>query len=249
MPFITIKNLKKSFGNLEVLKNISFDIETGDVIAIIGSSGSGKSTLLRSLINIEKIDDGTISIDGENLVHNGKYPSKDEIKNITAKMGMVFQNFNLFPHMNVINNLVKPYILVNPKANDALEKAENLLLKVGLRDKSQCFPSKLSGGQQQRVAIARALMQNPEIMLFDEPTSALDPQLTGEVLEIMKKLAAEKMTMLVVTHEMSFAKNVANKIIYMKNGVIVEAGFAKELFENPKEEETKKFLKPFASLN
>ena len=243
MSIIQVSHLKKSFGNLQVLKDVSFNVEKGDVIAILGSSGSGKSTLLRCLIDLEKIDDGTIAIDGEKFVENGKYMPASVVKNATLKMGMVFQHFNLFPHMSVIKNLEKPVKLVKKDININLrEKSMALLAKVGLADKAEVYPDSLSGGQKQRVAIVRALMMNPEIMLFDEPTSALDPEITKEVLYTMKQLAEEKMTMLIVTHEIGFAKEVATKILFMSDGEILESGTPDEIFNNPKNERTKLFL-------
>lgn len=243
MNIIEVSNLKKSFGNLQVLKNVSFTVEKGDVIAILGSSGSGKSTLLRCLIDLEKIDDGTISIDGDIFVKNGKYMPNKIVKEATMKMGMVFQHFNLFPHMTVIKNLEKPVKIIK-KSNiaDIREKSQALLNKVGLLEKADSYPDQLSGGQKQRVAIVRALMMNPEIMLFDEPTSSLDPEITKEVLYTMKQLAEEKMTMLIVTHEISFAKEVASKILFMADGEILESGTPDEIFNNPKHERTKLFL-------
>lgn len=243
MSIIQVSHLKKSFGNLQVLKDVSFNVEKGDVIAILGSSGSGKSTLLRCLIDLEKIDDGTIAIDGEKFVENGKYMPASTVKNATLKMGMVFQHFNLFPHMSVIKNLEKPVKLVKKEDNTKLrEKSLSLLAKVGLADKAEVYPDSLSGGQKQRVAIVRALMMNPEIMLFDEPTSSLDPEITKEVLYTMKQLAEEKMTMLIVTHEIGFAKEVATKILFMSDGEILESGTPDEIFNNPKNERTKLFL-------
>lgn len=243
MSIIQVSHLKKSFGNLQVLKDVSFNVEKGDVIAILGSSGSGKSTLLRCLIDLEKIDDGTIAIDGEKFVENGKYMPASVVKNATLKMGMVFQHFNLFPHMSVIKNLEKPVKLVKKDININLrEKSMALLAKVGLADKAEVYPDSLSGGQKQRVAIVRALMMNPEIMLFDEPTSSLDPEITKEVLYTMKQLAEEKMTMLIVTHEIGFAKEVATKILFMSDGEILESGTPDEIFNNPKSERTKLFL-------
>ena len=243
MSIIQVSHLKKSFGNLQVLKDVSFNVKKGDVIAILGSSGSGKSTLLRCLIDLEKIDDGTIAIDGEKFVENGKYMPASVVKNATLKMGMVFQHFNLFPHMSVIKNLEKPVKLVKKDININLrEKSMALLAKVGLADKAEVYPDSLSGGQKQRVAIVRALMMNPEIMLFDEPTSSLDPEITKEVLYTMKQLAEEKMTMLIVTHEIGFAKEVATKILFMADGEILESGTPDEIFNNPKNERTKLFL-------
>ncbi len=243
MAFIQVEELKKSYGSLEVLKNVNFTVEKGDVIAIIGSSGSGKSTLLRCLIELETINSGTVKIGDDYLIKNGQYPTPAEVKRVTSKMGMVFQNFNLFPHKTVGENLILPTMLVKKTDKDtAMQNCRLLLKKVGLEDKIDVYPKYLSGGQQQRVAIARALMQNPEILLFDEPTSALDPQLTGEVLGVMRNLAAEHMTMLVVTHEMSFARDVATKVLFMHGGEIVEAGTPDQIFNNPQNEKTKQFL-------
>lgn len=244
MPLIEVNQLKKSFGRLEVLKNISFEVEKGDVIAVIGSSGSGKSTMLRCLINLETVNGGDIVIEGKTLVKDGKYPAGREIKEITSKMGMVFQQYNLFPHMSVRKNLELPVRLVKKAASSAVSaRCDELLKKVGLSDKAEVYPAKLSGGQKQRVAIARALMLSPDIMLFDEPTSALDPELTGEVLNVMRQLAEEHMTMVVVTHEMAFAREVANKVIFMDNGEILEEGSPEEIFSHPKNQRTAEFLK------
>ena len=243
MPMIEIRQLKKSFGSLEVLRDISFSVERGDVIAIIGSSGSGKSTLLRCLINLESIDGGTVLVDGDPLIQDGVYASPGEVRAITMRMGMVFQSFNLFPHLSVRKNLTMPLVSVqkaDPEKADA--RALELLKKVGLADRADEMPNHLSGGQKQRVAIARALMLNPEIMLFDEPTSALDPQLTGEVLSVMRQLAGEHMTMIVVTHLMSFARDVASRVLYMDGGEIVEAGTPDEVLKHPKNPRTAGFL-------
>ena len=243
MSIIEVSHLKKSFGSLNVLKDVSFTVEKGDVIAILGSSGSGKSTLLRCLIDLEKIDDGTITVDGDTFVKNGVYMPNKIVKDATMKMGMVFQHFNLFPHMTVMKNLEKPAKIVKKLDNRTIqEKSQMLLNKVGLLDKANTYPDQLSGGQKQRVAIVRALMMNPEIMLFDEPTSSLDPEITKEVLHTMKQLAEEKMTMLIVTHEIGFAKEVASKILFMSNGEILESGTPNEIFNNPKNERTKLFL-------
>lgn len=243
MSIIEVSHLKKSFGSLNVLKDISFTVEKGDVIAILGSSGSGKSTLLRCLIDLEKIDDGTITVDGDTFVKNGVYMPNKIVKDATMKMGMVFQHFNLFPHITVMKNLEKPAKIVNKLDSKTIqEKSQMLLNKVGLLDKADTYPDQLSGGQKQRVAIVRALMMNPEIMLFDEPTSSLDPEITKEVLHTMKQLAEEKMTMLIVTHEIGFAKEVASKILFMFNGEILESGTPDEIFNNPKNERTKLFL-------
>ena len=243
MALIQIQDLKKSFGSLEVLKRITFDVEKNDVIAVIGPSGSGKSTMLRSLVHLEEINGGSVIIDGKYLVKDGVYPKAQEIKEITAKTGMVFQHFNLFPHLTVRGNLeLSPKLVKKQSAAETKKLADDLLTKVGLAAKADVYPANLSGGQKQRVAIARALMMNPQILLFDEPTSALDPELTGEVLKVMKDLAEEHMTMIVVTHEMGFAREVANKVIFMDGGEIVEAGTPEQLFNHPQHPRTKEFL-------
>lgn len=243
MVLIEVSNLKKSYGKLDVLKQITFDVNKNDVIAVIGPSGSGKSTMLRSLVHLEEIDGGSICISGDYLVKDGIYSKPQEIKRITSKMGMVFQHFNLFPHLTVKENLELAPRLVKKELNAEIERrSTELLKKIGLSDRASAYPAKLSGGQKQRVAIARALMMNPEILLFDEPTSALDPELTGEVLQVMKQLAEEHMAMIVVTHEMGFAKEVANRVIFMDNGEIIESGLPTEIFTNPKFERTKAFL-------
>lgn len=242
MSVISAKNIEKSFGKLEVLKGVSLDITEGEVVAIIGPSGSGKSTLLRSLIHLETIDNGTIIIDDEIVVENGVYKKS----NAFQKLGMVFQNFNLFPHKSVIENITLSPMLVNHKAKEeAEETALELLESVGLVDKRDAYPYQLSGGQQQRVAIARALAMNPKVMLFDEPTSALDPELTGEILKVIRDLAAKEMTMVIVTHEIEFAKNVADRIIFMADGYIIEEGSAIEVIDNPQNERTQNFLRGF----
>lgn len=244
MAIIEIEQLKKSFGPLEVLKQITFDVKKNDVVAVIGPSGSGKSTMLRSLVHLEEINGGSIRIAGDYLVKDGVYSKPKEAKRIMAKMGMVFQHFDLFPHFTVLENLELAPRLTKREPQDAIRKrSKELLEKVGLSDKADVHPSKLSGGQKQRVAIARALMMNPEILLFDEPTSALDPELTGEVLEVMKSLAEEHMTMIVVTHEMQFAKDVANNVIFMDGGEVVESGHPDQLFTNPQFARTQAFLK------
>jgi polar amino acid transport system ATP-binding protein len=243
VAFIEISNLKKSFGKLDVLKQITFDVNKNDVIAVIGPSGSGKSTMLRSLVHLEEINAGSITIAGEAFVKDGVYAKPQEIKKITSKMGMVFQHFNLFPHLTVKENLELPPKLVKNEPVASIQKRSTELLgKIGLTERADAYPASLSGGQKQRVAIARALMMNPEILLFDEPTSALDPELTGEVLEVIKALAEEQMTMIVVTHEMGFAREVANRVIFMDNGEIIESGHPSELFTNPQNERTKAFL-------
>ncbi|WP_243881191.1 amino acid ABC transporter ATP-binding protein [Rummeliibacillus suwonensis] len=244
MAIIEVSKLKKSFGNLDVLKQITFDVNKNDVVAVIGPSGSGKSTMLRSLVHLEKIDGGSIMVAGDNLVKNGVYSKPQEIRQVTSRMGMVFQHFNLFPHLTVKDNLeMAPRLVKKESAKELSSRSMVLLEKVGLADKASAYPANLSGGQKQRVAIARALMMNPDIMLFDEPTSALDPELTGEVLQVMKDLAEEHMTMIVVTHEMGFAREVANRVLFMDNGEILESGTPQELFDHPKFDRTKVFLK------
>ncbi|MFF2449079.1 amino acid ABC transporter ATP-binding protein [Neobacillus sp. NPDC058068] len=243
MAIIEVSNLKKSYGNLEVLKQISFDVNKNDVVAVIGPSGSGKSTMLRSLVHLEKIDGGSIRVSGDELVKDGVYSKPQEIKQITTKMGMVFQHFNLFPHLTVKENLeMAPRLVKRESASDIRKRSSELLQKIGLTGRESAYPAHLSGGQKQRVAIARALMMNPDILLFDEPTSALDPELTGEVLQVMKDLAEEHMTMIVVTHEMGFAKEVANRVIFMDNGEIIESGHPSDVLTNPQFERTKAFL-------
>lgn len=240
---IQVNSVKKSFGTLDVLKNITFEVNASDVVAIIGPSGSGKSTLLRGLIHLEKFDAGSVQVEKDYLLKDGVYANNKEINSITSRMGMVFQSFNLFPHLNVEDNLIIPLTAMKKVTKEqAKVLSHNLLQKVGLADRADAMPSQLSGGQKQRVAIARALMLNPEIMLFDEPTSALDPQLTNEVLVVMQNLAAENMTMVVVTHEMSFARNVANRVLFMDGGQIIEEGTPDELFNHPKNPRTIEFL-------
>ena len=243
MALMEVSNLKKSYDQLEVLKQISFSIEKNDVVAVIGPSGSGKSTMLRSLIHLEEINGGSICVDGDYLVKDNTYAKPQDIKKITAKMGMVFQHFNLFPHLTVQRNLeIAPSLLKTESPEAISRRCQDILQKVGLADKANVYPANLSGGQKQRVAIARALMMNPQILLFDEPTSALDPELTGEVLKVMKDLAEEHMTMIVVTHEMGFAREVANKVVFMDGGEIIEASHPEEFFTNPKHDRTKAFL-------
>ncbi len=246
MTVISAKNIKKNFGKLEVIKDISLDINEGEVVSIIGPSGSGKSTFLRSLINLETINDGTITIDGDTVVKNGIYRKPEENREAYKKLGMVFQNFNLFPHKSVMENITMSPVLVNGKTQkEADEIALELLEQVGLSDKKAAYPYQLSGGQQQRVAIARALAMNPKVILFDEPTSALDPELTGEILKVIRDLAAKEMTMVIVTHEIEFAKNVSDRIIFMADGYIIEEGPAEEVIDNPQNERTQNFLKGF----
>ena len=247
MKKIEARNIYKRFQNLEVLKGIDLEVLEGEVVAVIGPSGGGKSTLLRCLNKLETIEQGTIIIDGEPLAQdngNGtEYPSADEARRIACKMGMVFQQFNLFPHMTVLENLIEAPIQVQKRNKDeVIKEAEVLLAKVGLSEKRDVYPRKLSGGQQQRVAIARALAMKPAILLFDEPTSSLDPELTGEVLRTMRELAEEKMTMVVVTHEMGFAREVATKVVFMADGYVQACGTPEEIFENPTNERLKAFL-------
>ncbi|MEK3683660.1 amino acid ABC transporter ATP-binding protein [Paenibacillus sp. FSL R10-2736] len=240
---IEVSQLQKSFGSLDVLKQITFDVNPGEVVAVIGPSGSGKSTMLRSLVHLEEVTGGSILICGRALVDKGKYASGAEIREITSTMGMVFQHFNLFPHLTVRGNLeLAPRTLKRESVQDITAKSEALLSKVGLADKADVYPSMLSGGQKQRVAIARAMMLNPDILLFDEPTSALDPELTGEVLRVIRQLAEEHMTMIIVTHEMNFARDVADRVFFMDNGEIAESGTPEEIFGNPQLERTRTFL-------
>lgn len=245
---IEVKNLKKDFGQTHILKDISFSVHKGQVLGIIGPSGSGKSTILRCVTQLETVSDGTIKICNKTLVQNGVYSDKKLLREITLNVGLVFQNFNLFPHYSVLENVVRPQIQVLKKKRDDAEKtARELLCKMDLSTKSNSFPCQLSGGQQQRVSIARALALKPDVLFFDEPTSALDPELTGEILQVIKNLAEEKMTMVVVTHEMAFARDLCDSIIFIDNGIIVEQGNPKDVIENPKEERTKNFLKRFSS--
>lgn len=243
MLVLEAKNIKKNFGKLEVLKGIDLSIAKGDVIAIIGPSGSGKSTFLRCLINLEKVNDGDLTIHGEPVIKNGTYIKSQQAKDAFKRLGMVFQNFNLFPHMSVMENIISaPVSVKKMPQNEAKELARQLLAQIGLSDKENAYPFELSGGQQQRVAIARALALKPDILLFDEPTSALDPEMVGDVLAVMRELAQEGMTMAVVTHEMGFAKEVADHVIFMDGGQIMESGTPKNIFDNPQNLRTKTFL-------
>ena len=245
-----VEGLRKRFGRLEVLKDVSFTVDRGDVIAIIGPSGAGKSTILRCLIDLEKADGGTILVEGEALVRDGTYAPAQKARQITAKMGMVFQSFNLFPHLSVRRNLTMPLVMVKKvPQQQADQRARELLEKVGLGDKLEAMPSTLSGGQKQRVAIARALMLSPDILLFDEPTSALDPQLTAEVLGVMRQLAADHVTMVVVTHEMSFAREAANKVLFDCDGGTAEAAAPQQLFLHPRDPRVAAFLGAAAGKN
>lgn len=238
---IKISNLHKKFNNLEVLKGINLDINKGEVVAVIGPSGTGKSTLLRCINYLEVPEEGTITI--EDLKVDAKKINKKEILELRKCTSMVFQSYNLFKNKTVIENVMEPIVMVQKKSKEEARKiSEDLLNQVGLSDKKNEYPSRLSGGQQQRVGIARAMAVNPKIMLFDEPTSALDPELVGEVLEVIKSLAERHRTMLIVTHEMKFAREAADRIIFMDGGTIVEEGTPDEIFNNPKNERTKKFL-------
>lgn len=240
---ISIKNLHKSFGNLEILKGINLEVDHGKVIVIIGPSGSGKTTFLRCLNLLEMPTSGSIEIDGHLIDFNKNKLSKKAIVSFRSLTGMVFQDYNLFPHKTVLENVIEgPVIVKGIPKHQAKEKALSLLNKVGLADKIDYYPSQLSGGQQQRVGIARAMAIEPKVMLFDEPTSALDPELVGDVLQAMIDLAKEGMTMVVVTHEMRFAKEVADEVIFIDQGVIIENGTPEDIFNKPKEERTKRFL-------
>ncbi|MDR0123834.1 amino acid ABC transporter ATP-binding protein [Bacillus zhangzhouensis] len=235
---IRVEKLNKYFGDLHVLKDIDLTVYENDVVVLIGASGSGKSTLLRCMNFLEIKNDGQIIIDGSPV-----QPKRDQLNEMRQKIGMVFQHFNLFPHKTVLENIIEaPVMVKKTKKAQAIAEAKVLLEKVGLADKAKVYPSKLSGGQKQRVAIARSLAMKPDVMLFDEPTSALDPELVGEVLQTMKSLAKEGMTMVIVTHEMGFAKEVADRVVYMHEGRIVEEGIPSELFDSPQEERTKLFL-------
>lgn len=251
MAMLEVKNLSKSFGQLNVLKDISFSVEKGQVVAIIGPSGSGKSTLLRCINQLEKASGGTIRVCGMDMLEKNEkgktvYASAKTLRDIRLKIGLVFQNFNLFPHMNVLRNITEaPVCVLKQDKTSAEKKAMELLGKMGLSDKAKSYPCELSGGQQQRVSIARALALNPEMLFFDEPTSALDPELTGEILKVIKELAADGMTMVIVTHEMAFARDVADHVIFMEGGVIAEEGTPEQLFGNTANERTKQFLQRY----
>ena len=238
---IKIENLHKRFGKLEVLNGIDINVEKGEIIAIIGPSGSGKSTFLRCINRLEEPSEGKIFIDGENILSK-----ETNINKIREKVGMVFQHFNLFLHKNVIKNItLAPIKIKNYSVELAEKKADKLLSKVGLLDKKYAFPNQLSGGQKQRIAIARALAMEPEVMLFDEPTSALDPELTGEVLKVIRGLADRHTTMVIVTHEMKFARDVSDKVLFLDQGTIAEYGTPEQVFEHPKEERTRQFLERY----
>ncbi len=250
MNILTMNNIKKTFEGLEVLKDISLKVDEGEVLGIIGPSGSGKTTLMRCAVMLETIDGGEIEYLGEKAAYteNGtvKYADKEKLKEIKKDYGMVFQNFNLFPHYSVLKNIVDPQVSVlGVSKNEAADTARKLLKRMGLEGKENSYPCELSGGQQQRVSIARSLALKPKVLLFDEPTSALDPELTGEILSVIRDLAKEKMTMIVVTHEMAFARDISDNLIFMDGGVIVEQGNPKDLIANPKTERMAEFLKRF----
>ncbi|MFP4198382.1 MAG: amino acid ABC transporter ATP-binding protein [Halanaerobium sp.] len=242
MEMIKAKNIYKSFGDLEVLSDVSFEVQQGEAISIIGPSGSGKSTLLRSLIGLEEINSGELYIEGISVMESGKKAYE--------KMGMVFQGFNLFPHKTVIGNLIEaPVVVKGEKKAAARARAEALLKKVGLSDKKDSYPAQLSGGQKQRVAIARALAMEPDIMLFDEPTSSLDPELVGEVLTVIRDLAQENITMLIVTHEMGFARDVSDRVFFMDHGKIISDTFPEKIFVDPESKRIQNFLTKILSQN
>lgn len=251
MNILEVKNLKKIFGDEEVISDISFNVAENEVVAIIGPSGSGKSTILRCINRLETIDGGTINVCGEEMIidyHNEKpiYNTPEILRKIRLNIGMVFQNFNLFPHMTVLQNITEaPKCVLKTPKEEAELQALILLEKMGLSDKANSYPCELSGGQQQRVSIARSMALNPKILFFDEPTSALDPELTGEILKVLKELAAEKNPMVIVTHEMAFARDVADRVIFMDKGVIIEEGPPDQVISNPKNERTKLFLKRY----
>lgn len=247
MKLLEMSHVKKSFGELDVLKDISLNVEEGEVVAIIGPSGSGKSTLLRCATLLETMDEGSLTYCGQNAAVNengrSRYASKKELHDIKENFGLVFQNFNLFPHYSVLKNITDAPVHVQKRDRDEVTaEAKKLLAKVGLEGRESSYPWQLSGGQQQRVAIARALALKPDILCFDEPTSALDPELTGEVLKVIRSLAEQNTTMIIVTHEMAFARDVADQVIFMDSGVIVEQGDQHEVIDDPKEERTKQFL-------
>jgi polar amino acid transport system ATP-binding protein len=243
MEIIKVRGLAKSFGPLEVLRDISFTVNQGEVVAILGPSGSGKSTLLRCVTHLEAADSGSITLAGRDMVREGVYVRSEELREICLKVGLVFQNFNLFPHFSVLRNITEAQIRVlRRKKGEAEERAMALLDKMGLSGKALSYPFELSGGQQQRVSIARALALDPEVLFFDEPTSALDPELTGEILRVIRALAADKMTMVIVTHEIPFAREVADRALFMYGGSFIEEGPAAEIIDRPQKERTRAFL-------
>ena len=248
---LEMKHVKKTFGSLEVLKDISIEVNEGEVVAILGPSGSGKSTFLRCATLLENMDEGTLSYCGESATLNesgaAQYVDKKKLHSIRNDFGLVFQNFNLFPHFSVLKNVIDAPINVQKRDKaEVTVEARELLKKVGLENKEDSYPGQLSGGQQQRVAIARALAMNPKMLFFDEPTSALDPEITAGILKLLRELANEKMTMVIVTHEIDFARNVADRVIFMDGGVIVEEGKPQDVIDNPKSERTKAFLQKMA---
>ncbi len=243
---VSVKDLKKNFGGTDILKGISFDLKKGEALSIIGPSGSGKSTILRCLCQLETVSGGTIEICGDSLVKDGIYSPKKDLRKIGLKIGLVFQNFNLFPHYSVLQNVAEPLVRVQKVPKKQAEQiAKEWLARMNLSDRVGHYPQQLSGGQQQRVAIARALALNPQVLVFDEPTSALDPELTGEILKVIKDLAAQKMTMIVVTHEMAFARDTSDRVIFIDGGVIVEQGDPKQVIDNPSTERARVFLQRF----
>jgi polar amino acid transport system ATP-binding protein len=248
MEVVKVENLSKSYGDLRVIEGMSFSVERGEVLAILGPSGSGKSTLLRTITHLETASAGTISVCGDKMLDDGVYADKETLRRVLLKLGLVFQDFNLFPHFSVMRNITEAQRRVLGRgAIEAQAVARKLLAKMGLEDKTASYPCELSGGQKQRVSIARALALDPEVLFFDEPTSALDPELTGEILKVIRSLAADKMTMVIVTHEMAFARDVADRAIFIDGGLIVEEGKARELIESPKNERTQAFLRRFSN--
>lgn len=253
MNLLEVRNIKKNFGDLQVLKDISLSVQENDIISILGPSGSGKSTFLRILSMLETTDGGSIIYCGKTAVssESGKpiYADKKQLHELQSTFGLVFQNFNLFPHYTLMKNICDAPIHVQKRnKNEVIEEAKILLEKLGLADKGDYYPCQLSGGQHQRAAIARALAMNPKMLFFDEPTSALDPELTMEILKILKELAKEKMTMLIVTHEIEFARSVSNRVVFMDQGLIVEDGTPEEVIDNPKNQRTKNFLKKLEGI-
>ena len=247
MDVVTVEHLSKSFGDLRVIQDISFSVHQGEVLAIIGPSGSGKSTLLRVITHLETASGGSIAIRGTRILDGGVYADHATLRRALLELGLVFQDFNLFPHFSVLRNVTEAQVHVLGRGKEqAREVALGLLRKMGLADKAGAYPCELSGGQKQRVSIARALALDPKVLFFDEPTSALDPELTGQILEVIRALAAEKMTMVVVTHEMAFARDVADRAMLIDAGAVVEEGPARELIDNPRNERTRAFLQRFS---
>ena len=244
-PVLEMQSIRKSFGETSVLRDISLSVEQGNVVSVIGPSGSGKSTLLRCATFLEKADNGNILYDGQFAMRSGVYAEKKDLRDFRRRFGLVFQNFNLFPHYSVMKNITEAPLLRGVSRSEAEERAFSLLKKMGLEGREQAYPCQLSGGQQQRVAIARALAMEPEILFFDEPTSALDPELTGEVLKVIRQLADEKMTMVIVTHEMAFARAVSEWVVFMDGGVIIEEGPPEEVLGDPTQERTRQFLRNY----